>query len=465
LWVDEAKLALNIVDSSFVDLMGPLLNPPQFAPIGFVLSTKLLTQIFFENEFTLRLLPLTSGIIAIFIFYAICKRILDYKSMLMAVSFFSISEYLIHYSAEFKQYSSDVFFSLLLVYLVLKTSEETKPLKKYVYILSLGFLGILSIFFSYPAAIILFVTGCYLAYIYLKARENNLLLTVAILSLFWFLAFLFNYMYFIMGSPVFIHGIHDFWRSGFLPFPPASAADIVQYLNIVNEVFGQNPLKLFYPGLIFFCFISGCIIGIKNKDRRLILIMAPIFSTIILSIFNKYPLKGRLILFLSPFLIILISIGLSYIYQILFREKKVLAIVLMILIFLLPVTYQFYRLTVPNKGEEIKEVLTYYRNNRDHDSLLYVYYGGIDAFRFYKKSYEIKDSEFIIGNSGREHWYIYNDDINEMKGRGKVWFLFSHVSDWYGVNEEQYFIQILNRIGKQIKSHKSYGAAIYLYEL
>ncbi len=162
LWVDEAKLALNIVNSSFFDLLGPLINPPQFAPVGFVLSTKFLTVVFFENELTLRLIPLISAILSIFLFFSICKKLLDQKSLLIAVSFFSISEYLIQYSSEFKQYSSDVFFSLLLVYMALKIDEEADGSSKLMSILTLGFIGMISLFFSFPAALILCATGCYL---------------------------------------------------------------------------------------------------------------------------------------------------------------------------------------------------------------------------------------------------------------------------------------------------------------
>jgi len=115
-------------------------------------------------------------------------------------------------------------------------------------------------------------------------------------------------------------------------------------------------------------------------------------------------------------------------------------------------------------GEEIKEVLTYYQENRTNSECLYVYYGGQDAFQFYKKRFRINNAEYIMGNSGRENWQTYKEDIDSLKGKGKVWFLFSHVIDWYGVNEEKYFIHILNSVGKQIKSYKAYGASIYLYD-
>jgi hypothetical protein len=464
LWVDEAKLALNVVNSSFSDLLGPLMNPPQFAPVGFVLLTKCLTGVFFENELTLRLVPLISGILSIFLFFSICKKILDQKSLLIALLFFSISELLIQYSSEFKQYSSDVFFSLLLLYMALRIDEEAAGTNKVISILILGFIGMISLFFSYPITLILCVTGCYLIYNLYESGQKRQMFLVIITSSVWFCAFLVIYKLFVIDSPAFDKGLHDFWQGGFLAFPPSSTKDVRQYFEIVKEVFGDNPLKFFYPGLIFFGFISGCIGGAISKDRRFILILAPIILMVILSILGVYPIKGRMILFLSPFLIIFISVGFSRIFEMVAKDSKAVASVLIVIIFLQPIIYQIYRIKTPRMGEEIKEVLTYYQENRTNSECLYVYYGGQDAFQFYKKRFRINNAEYIMGNSGRENWQTYKEDIDSLKGKGKVWFLFSHVIDWYGVNEEKYFIHILNSVGKQIKSYKAYGASIYLYD-
>lgn len=465
LWADEAKLALNVVNSSFTDLLAPLMNPPQFAPVGFVLFTKLLTVVFFEDEPTLRLIPLISGILSIFLFFSICKKLLDQKSLLIAVLFFSISEYLIQYSAEFKQYSSDVFISLLLVYMTIKMIEKEDGSNKLISILTLALIGIISLFFSYPAALVLCPASCYLIYNLYESAQKRLLFLVIITSSVWFCAFLATYKLFVIDSPAFDKGLHDFWQRGFLAFPPSSTKDIRQYFEIVKEVFGDNPLKLFYPGLIFFCFISGCMSGSMSKDRRFILILAPIVLTTILSVLGLYPIKGRMVLFISPFLIIFISVGFSRIIEMVVKDSKAIAIVLIVIIFIQPAIYQMYRIKTPKMGEEIKEVMTYYQENRKNNESLYVYYGGRDAFQFYKKKFRIGDTEYVLGNSGREHWQTYNEDVNKLKGKGKVWFLFSHVIDWYGIDEEKYFIHILNSIGGEIKSYHAYGASIYLYDL
>ncbi|MDY7021785.1 MAG: hypothetical protein SWJ54_10560, partial [Cyanobacteriota bacterium] len=56
LWFDEANLALNIVNRSYLQLLSPLDNN-QAAPPGFLWIEKLSIQLFGNNEYALRLFP------------------------------------------------------------------------------------------------------------------------------------------------------------------------------------------------------------------------------------------------------------------------------------------------------------------------------------------------------------------------------------------------------------------------
>src|SRR5512143_3859115 len=73
LWVDEAMLALNIVNRSFAELFKPL-DYNQGAPIGFLLVEKSLDSIIGRNELVLRLFPLLAGLCSLWLFYLLLKR-------------------------------------------------------------------------------------------------------------------------------------------------------------------------------------------------------------------------------------------------------------------------------------------------------------------------------------------------------------------------------------------------------
>ena len=150
LWVDEAMLAFNIVNRTFGALTLPL-DFNQGAPIGFLFIEKFIILVLGNHDYILRLFPIFSGVLSIYLIYRIASEHFG-KSGMFAVLLFSISTSIIYYSSELKQYSSDVMFALLLTYL------STLCLKQEAHILNfilLGIAGIFSVWVSHPSTFIL----------------------------------------------------------------------------------------------------------------------------------------------------------------------------------------------------------------------------------------------------------------------------------------------------------------------
>ena len=97
LWADEAVLALNIVNRSYLELLQPL-DYDQGAPIGFLWIEKLAIQLFGNNEYALRLFPLLSSILSIFIFYKLAKIFLRLEAVPIALAFFVSLNYLLYFA-------------------------------------------------------------------------------------------------------------------------------------------------------------------------------------------------------------------------------------------------------------------------------------------------------------------------------------------------------------------------------
>ena len=98
LWADEAVLALNIVNRSYLELLQPL-DYDQAAPIGFLLVEKLAVQLFGNNEYALRLFPLFSGIISLLLFYQLAKRFIPKAAIPIALALFASLNYLVYYAS------------------------------------------------------------------------------------------------------------------------------------------------------------------------------------------------------------------------------------------------------------------------------------------------------------------------------------------------------------------------------
>jgi Dolichyl-phosphate-mannose-protein mannosyltransferase len=117
LWLDESSLALNILSRNFFELTEPL-SGSQAAPILFLWLMKATTLIAdTSSELSLRLVPFLSGVAALIGFYFCCEKILSRQGALIAVALFAFSPGLITFSAEAKQYSTDVFVSVVVTYL------------------------------------------------------------------------------------------------------------------------------------------------------------------------------------------------------------------------------------------------------------------------------------------------------------------------------------------------------------
>jgi hypothetical protein len=74
LWLDEAKLALNIINKDFIGLTKPL-DYHQVAPIGFLFIEKISVLILGKNELALRIFPLISFLTSIPFFYLLSNKL------------------------------------------------------------------------------------------------------------------------------------------------------------------------------------------------------------------------------------------------------------------------------------------------------------------------------------------------------------------------------------------------------
>src|SRR5512139_2855833 len=81
LWMDEAMLALNIVNRDFGGLFKPL-DYDQGAPPGFLLGEKLFCLLLGRCEYALRLLSFILGLLSHWLFYLLLKRVMTGAGLL-----------------------------------------------------------------------------------------------------------------------------------------------------------------------------------------------------------------------------------------------------------------------------------------------------------------------------------------------------------------------------------------------
>lgn len=461
LWLDEALLALGIINTPFSQLIKPLYNG-QAAPIGFLMVERIIINIFGSSEYALRLFPLLCGIVALLLFHIVASRYIRSKAVPIALLLFAFCPPLIYYSSEVKQYSTDVAIALLLY--VVATSIYDRERLTTLHILLFGVTGAIAIWFSHPSLFILIAIIIILAYSSLRRREYVKFRSISIISSMWALSFIASYFVSLQELTT-RQDLLNAWSDAFMPLPPSSISDVGWFISTFFGIF-KDTAGLYLSGLAALSFLAGCISMYSEKKKTFLLLISPILLALLASGFHKYPFSGRLLLFIVPVVLLLVAEGAELIRsKISSHNTTVLGIIFIGLLLLYPMVNTSYRLLEPHYKEEIKPVIEYVRENQQDGDVLYIYYGAAPAFEYYSAKYGYDINDYVVGVSSRDNLSNYINDMDKLRGSRRVWILFSHVCTGRGVDEEKFFLRYLENIGIKRDSFKSTGAAVYLYDL
>jgi hypothetical protein len=460
LWFDEARIALNITNRSFAGLLQPL-DYDQAAPIGFLFIERLAIEILGNSEYALRFWPLIVGILSLFLFYRVSQTVLHAQAVFVVVGLFAILDPLIYYSSEVKQYAGDA--AITLCILLVSFQLTTKPMR----LLSLGLFGVVgavSVWLSHPAVFVLGGVGMTLAAAALLRKDWKGVASLTVVYCCWLVSFALTYMI-SLSAIAGNQQLQDFWGDSYMPLLPQSFADIRWYIDAFFGIF-VNPVgfKGYAAGLAAFLFLLGIARLRQVQPERCFMLIAPLGLTLFASGLHLYPFSGRLLLFLTPILLLIVAAGIDYIQDKTGRMDWAM-VALAAILFVEPLLFTGYRLVNPREKEEVRPVLAYMYDHREDEDLLYVYYGAEPAFKYYLKDYIFDDADYMIGVQARGKWQSYVNDMNELQGKKRVWFLFAHVNRSSGVDEEKLYLYHLDSMGRRLDSFSAFGAAVYLYDL
>ncbi|MFZ4414583.1 MAG: hypothetical protein ACOYOV_15980, partial [Bacteroidales bacterium] len=293
--------------------------------------------------------------------------------------------------------------------------------------------------------------------------DKKYILKFAAVIFAWLVSFGVYYFLFIANHPA--KGFMlNYWEgvNAFMPRSPFNVA-FYQFLLLKYIMVVHSLLKFgIIGGICISIFISIGIVNtiIKKKTALLILIVTPVLVHLALSAFRLYPFDVRLILYLSPIIIILAGFGFDFLIKkagIHIKDKK-------LRVFPFGITFLLFIIFIgkfPIRKEEIKKSLHFFNRNLASGEKLYLYYGAKPAFDYYKLAsfYNIAIDPIEFGS-----WKdgISENDFEKFKFlTGRNWILFSHTKKV----EENDLIKKLDSIGyNKCKEYKTYGSSIYLYD-
>ena len=458
LWIDEAAIARNVVARSASGLLHPL-DYAQIAPKGFLLLQKLAVDTFGTSDHALRLYSILTALAALPLFYALARRVLSEHGALLAFAFFAVLGRPIYYAAEAKQYGGDIFFACLLLLLAVRILAYDASPRHW---LRLGVLGAIAVWFSQPALFVL--AGVALALSVAVAQRRIPLRWPAIAACA---------LWTISGVPsiwLTLHSLtpHDraymrsFWQGGFWPLPPHSLRELAWPLVNLYGLF-RDPLGMPVTALGVGLFLLGCVMLARRRPVQLTALIGALVVLYAASALRIYPFdatvrgfnkiaagNGRVLLFLLPALILLTVAGLMALIASPLRYARGIGIALAVLTVGAPF---YYALTgLPYSPHDLRPILTAMRAHKQPGDRLYVYYGGRQAFEWYRSRFPFDDAHVVRGGCYRPAWREYLREIDALRGSGRVWVLAVRPGDVNGVHEgdliERYAGTVAPRIGR-----------------
>ncbi len=462
---DEASLAINIARTSFAGMLGPLpLNTSStVAPILFMWIEKLAIMALGNKDYVLRLFPLMAGLAALVLLYRVAKHELGAAGLFALVAL-GVSASDRYYSTLAKQYGTDATLALLLVYLAAPLLDGKLTTRR---VVLLGLVGAAAIWISHPAIFVLAAIGAFMLYGALRGKDRGAFVATALLGAGWLLAFGASYLvslHTLVGNAY----LSGYWQAGFMPLPPWANPGWPwsTYQSLLQMMTPSSSLAVALAWLALILLGGYSLLARRRKLGWLIVLM--IVAALAASALRKYPLREKFLLFLIPFVYLLVAEGLASIFRFLGRWNREAAGVLyaaMALALLWPALVTLKREVVNPRlpAENMRPIVQYMAAHAQPTDVVLVSGGGA-SYPYYAGSYGLKFAQTKIADSHRIiRYFQYRKMLANLAGKERVWVVFAHFEE--GSYLYNRYPKYLNRVG-EIQDVAKFGQArVYLCRL
>jgi hypothetical protein len=291
LWLDELMVSYGILERGYGGLMRRL-PYRQAAPVGWLWMERTSVLLFGRSEWALRLGPFLCSLAAIVAFYFLARRWLSGVSAVLACAMFAFAPDLIRYAVEVKQYGSDVLFVMLVVLFATRYYDRGTVGAAAAW----AGVGIVAMWCSHAAALTVFATAAVVLALEIRARRR-LLLALAVSACFALSAaveFVTN-----LRAVSKVAALQAYWAPGLRP--RSSTLDVtMRWLHRDLVRLASDPLHLAFPLAALTAVAIGAIVLVARRGLAALVVVAPIAAAVIAALARKYPLEGRLSLYLVP---------------------------------------------------------------------------------------------------------------------------------------------------------------------
>lgn len=476
LWLDELALMQNVIRKPLLELVTRPLDYQQVSPAGFLALERIAFVAAGPTELALRCVPWIASIVALLLFWRILADLrrrrpeaLTAAIMVPTLALFAVSPALIAYAGQAKQYASDVAAVLAVVWAGIELLNE----RPRVWLAVLA--GAAALLISAPAVLAGAAIGCVLVLTAAAGRGPRWATVLQVGACWTPLALLSVFLARYTLSPETAAYMQDFWARGFLPPPWDGLPELLWTPRVL-----KNTL-----GFTLFWFASGdqplaaatwalAVVGIigvwwlvRHDGAVAGVLIAPIVAALVAAAARQLPIDSRVSLWLGPPLLLVSMFGVAALRNALPGRLHYLPAVVLASIALMPAIAVVAIDSPPYRNQDMRPLLQAVAAQAQPDDEVYVYFGARQAMRFYGPPAGL--TRWTEGACHRGDTRAYYDEVDQFRGRPRVWFIWTHALPRY--REPDAIRSYLETIGRPITSIDDSpddlegGAQAVLYDL
>jgi hypothetical protein len=453
---DEARVATEIAERSLAQMldMGGFIR---VAPPGWFVLEKLSMMTLGTGELALRLVPFVAGLLALPLFWIVPRRYLGHGAALACVALGAVSEHVVYYTSELKQYSSDVLWGLL-VLLVVHPLLSGNASRRAWWVA--GATGALALWFSQSTLFVMAAAGLVLAAEVMRSRRAELRAVFA-LGAAWLGSLALNYLL-ILRVQTGREDLIRYWREGFPPLGDGAGQTVAWLQDRLYE-YVDLPAGLHSFGLVVFAVAIG-MLALLTRRRAIATIILLVFAfTLMAAAVQLYPFRDRLLLFTVPLALIVVAAGIDQLNAIRITRWLRPGVVLLAIL-IAPSLARAARMIVRPEGrEEIKAVMNYATDRMTGDDAFYLGRSTFGAYHWYAtwtnelrnpRERTFQGSDTSVGADS------IRAELEGLKRYSRVWMIFVDYFD----SDLRIVLDQIETMAERRDQFAAPGAMAYLYE-
>src|SRR5580704_2941362 len=423
LYLDEILLTRSIVGMPLWALLTKPLLMDQVAPRGFLLVERLAVMTFGPSELGLRLFPFLCGVASVILFRRLAQRMLTGAGPALALFLFAIGVPLIRYGGDVKQYAVDIVAAIGLMLLALDLREKEATTNR---LLLAGALGLVIVWFSQAAVLVMAGIGLGLAVDWLISRDQRAGRELLVMIPLWGVA---SIAAVIAGmrsmTPSTRAFMDDFWAGGFFPRTLRVTEAPGWFWERLSSIFSDPSLLRYrWPAVFLIVAILGVVVLWQRSRPAALLLVGPFVVTMAAAVAHQYPFRGRLIVWLVPSALIAAAAGAEWIRG---RASAVHSGVgaavgaALMLAFLASPVMAMWEMPPPYDIEHWRALLSYLQSHRQTGDEVYVFPIQRIGMSFYGPSYGLQPQDWSTGVCEQNDTRAYIQDVDRYRGVRRLW--------------------------------------------